>query len=1476
MPAISKIRFTNVVYENGEKRYNDEIFQFDGHNGVLVLENGGGKTVFVQTAIQAVLPHASLGERKIKNTLLLESGASHIAIEWIINEKPRRYAMTAVTLFMSEKGVDSYKYAYEYSAGDKESIEEIPFSKITEDGNERACGRLEMLEYYRQMGNRSMNARLFDTIRDYQEHIEQNYHIISTEWNSIARINSAEGDVDKFFEGCKTTTQLVDQLLIPVVEDAISANEKGSFTEIFEKNRERFKKHKQLKKTIDQSKALLNQLDGYVEYFKAYKGKMLELERVKTEMKAIYKFTVEEEKEINSNIVQNEAEAKKLDVMKSENERKQASHEIAKCENSMSTSKLQYEKSMETLQRAREAWDENKTRLCNLEVAGIKKSLKEADESIVQYKSQLDETGGEKDLEKLKKRLDVNSACLSGYFKKEMSNIQKIMDLISKKKTKESEKLSKMKQNVDILEKERRNLLKEESSLEERINIRQKDMHDIEKEILGNFMHEKIEQEHPKWVKRLDEIEKKREFYVEKLNNIQSEKEKLSKDIAHSNAVKAELSRKLAVKGEKLLRMKSEHDEILEKLKQSNKDWQYYTFLYEKQQSIISFLEGRSEKALADKEEILDAERRARRLQDEYGMQEYFAADPFVEGLVSGWKEQFKYLETGGQYLERAAKALGIMPEELFENHPTWPITLVTSDDETQKLLERLGKNSDDMTYPVAVISSEEARKIASGNERHLPEYVFPKHWKANISSEGFESWKKDIEEVSQQARLKREEKESELSYWRRILEDTRDFFIKNPYEEYSKIEKELKIIGETIKEEESNLEKWEARTDEIDEEIKESNEKLNQIELESMDISSKCAKAHSYFLKRDDVKKAHFKLKEIVESIERKDSEILEFNEKIDRLDKVLNGMEKELFAADLSKKGLEKDRLYNEVKNEKPSHDGRTRAVLEIERKALKDGMEQKQKGRSEIQEKLDKALSRRGEIGIELSNRLKKAADVVIYQDFEFPIDGQGQIERLIENGNALMGELKETEMQFEKANRAYLESKNKHEFKLEEFKKRYDRVEIFSRPLREVGMELKQEREKIRKKKEQIDNTLERLLSEKNNIASARIKLENYDKMYRYLASDVEEKKLGQEKVQEYPYARESIIEAEADNLDAALKKVTEMKNELEKRKYIFIKNCNEKISDMKLREIAVSGIQKRTTYEEVLDWHKRLQERIQRTIEIAQSGIREYDKDIQHLIHYIHTHLKKLADEIESIPKKTRVRVDGSFKEIYKFDVPAWSEQDGKEELRRHMEWMSERLESDEFKDENGIEDKAKAKAAVEKWLQPKQLLKNVMNGRWIKVKCRKVTNDNKVLGALFSWETSNEWSGGEKWSKNMALFLGILNYVAEKRQHIIPSRGRNRSVIMDNPFGKASSEHVLNPVFFVAEQLGFQIIALTAHAEGKFIRDYFPVVYSCRLRPVRDMKTSVFSKEKSIRYAYLKDNYPDSLERLYEQKQLEI
>ena len=146
MPSIAKIRFTNVVYENGGKRFNDDIFDFDGENGAIILENGGGKTVFVQTALQAVLPHYNTEDRKIRETLSLESSPCHIGIEWITNEKPRRYVLTAVTLFIQNNRLESFKYVYEYGEGDKDSIVQVPFSLETNSNSYRPAEKCKIGE----------------------------------------------------------------------------------------------------------------------------------------------------------------------------------------------------------------------------------------------------------------------------------------------------------------------------------------------------------------------------------------------------------------------------------------------------------------------------------------------------------------------------------------------------------------------------------------------------------------------------------------------------------------------------------------------------------------------------------------------------------------------------------------------------------------------------------------------------------------------------------------------------------------------------------------------------------------------------------------------------------------------------------------------------------------------------------------------------------------------------------------------------------------------------------------------------------------------------------------------------------------------------------------------------------------------------------------------------------------------------------
>ena len=73
-----------------------------------------------------------------------------------------------------------------------------------------------------------------------------------------------------------------------------------------------------------------------------------------------------------------------------------------------------------------------------------------------------------------------------------------------------------------------------------------------------------------------------------------------------------------------------------------------------------------------------------------------------------------------------------------------------------------------------------------------------------------------------------------------------------------------------------------------------------------------------------------------------------------------------------------------------------------------------------------------------------------------------------------------------------------------------------------------------------------------------------------------------------------------------------------------------------------------------------------------------------------------------------------------------------------------------------------------------------------------------------------------------------------------------------------------------------AVDVSFRFEALTALAEGKFISDYFPKVYSCRLRPSTSPDKYLIAADTEIRHAYFQDHDPKALRRLGEQKQMEL
>lgn len=384
--------------------------------------------------------------------------------------------------------------------------------------------------------------------------------------------------------------------------------------------------------------------------------------------------------------------------------------------------------------------------------------------------------------------------------------------------------------------------------------------------------------------------------------------------------------------------------------------------------------------------------------------------------------------------------------------------------------------------------------------------------------------------------------------------------------------------------------------------------------------------------------------------------------------------------------------------------------------------------------------------------------------------------------------------------------------------------------------------------------------------RDNFAAEKKKTEKMEQEMRilnaehsFLALSVTATPLTTEEENDFSYRQQHFI-------DIFTKKLAESKGLIERQAKVaanskaqFIQFCAQNVSEVRLRNTIIDGIKAKEAYGELVKHQQETEKTIGISRQYVERDLKKHDENLVQFVQRIHVHLRKVVEELKHIPRKTKVQVDGEDVSIYRFTIPEWTDEEGIVQIRARIDWIMDQLEQIESRTADEQESKQKSRKQLEEWLSTVQLLRYITQNKEWRILCRKVMNDNRISKNYETWSRSNAWSGGEKWSKNMALFLGVLNYVAEKRQSI-SSKKKSRTVILDNPFGKASSDHVLSPVFFIAKQLGFQIIALTAHVEGKFLHDYFPVVYSCRLRSAVGSDKLVMESKKTMHQAFFRDH----------------
>jgi hypothetical protein len=214
MPRLTKVRMTNIQLDEGKKIISNSLWELNAKDALFILENGGGKTSFIQLVTQTVLPNSNLSKRLLKE-VLYKGTTGHIVTEWKLDGENLPYdyiclGFTFVNGLSKGEELSYFSYFFTYNYGADLRIETLPAEQN---------GKVTRYQEYKKM-LRQKDVRIFDVNREYKKELKR-FHLLEDEWKMIQKINGDEGGVDNYFKKAATTSDLLIKLLIPEVENTI-------------------------------------------------------------------------------------------------------------------------------------------------------------------------------------------------------------------------------------------------------------------------------------------------------------------------------------------------------------------------------------------------------------------------------------------------------------------------------------------------------------------------------------------------------------------------------------------------------------------------------------------------------------------------------------------------------------------------------------------------------------------------------------------------------------------------------------------------------------------------------------------------------------------------------------------------------------------------------------------------------------------------------------------------------------------------------------------------------------------------------------------------------------------------------------------------------------------------------------------------------------------------------------------------------
>ncbi|MDP4180898.1 MAG: hypothetical protein Q8942_07375 [Bacillota bacterium] len=1414
MAKIGKIRFVNFTYNDNRHIYNQTFDFYNGEDTLLNLQNGGGKTVLVQMMMQPIIPKQKLKDRNFKGYFKNTKAPVYIMIEWILDESSKR-VMTGIGIKrIVSKNIDedseSIKVVTFISEYDGESSFDIKNIELLEEEK----GIVRLCEFDRVLKNLSTAEKegkdvwlfrwdLADDKKEYTRRLKA-YKINQLEWkNLMVKINEAEAGLNSFFNDCKTTGALIKKWFIPTIEEQLNRN--GNFvenikeliknhTEQLVKNEDMIREREIFEDFKSKTKVLYNNLEKY-------KDELLRSENNKRELGNSFLFvndkirSLEKEKEeIIKSINTLENNIKELEYEKLSGEYyqvydvleqlRQGSLENDKRmdELKMEISKLEYKKNLLSCSKLTDEIKSLNSKIAKYETELEKESLQQEDirNIINDIEYSLKEKYRDRILE-LEKTIDDGKRHLSddnNRLSKSISDYEKIKVDISKI----NDQLIAIRGRIAVFEESEKAL---KTAYPDFLHVKNINTHELEEESINNVKVMLGEEE--------EDIEKSKNYiddrHIENQNKIES------------------LERQLKEIRDKYPLL------VIEKNKYEAK---YHKFENEKN-AIVKIIKSYqlSEECIYNKEKLLiplnsDKEKFSKLIGDKNLENSIFRKQYrlYESGKVFELSEDLKQiLEDNNILVEFGYEWLKSLTEnknsklKLVRNNPFLPYSLIVSQKDMECIREMEFKGVISPIIPIIEREKlENSIDIKSRNSIHsLPNIDFLIAFDDRILNKNY------LKEICDDITVKVSKNNEIIRTTQEALKNTELDMAKVEEFDYTldavnKIAEEIGRLSKGLEESALKIADMEAEIVLVKKQDKaEMTAKAELLNREnkflrkreeiygffarcegySVDLKEKRQKEEALKIKRAEMETLEKEVVNMRESIN-------EHNLKISNISSVLEKVSNNYQKYSDVKNGNYIDEEIEQLESKLTSYVSQ----IGIKIQTIRDILEDYKKDRNEKQKKIE-------QYGIEESQYMG-----ILYSQFEF----EGINAQLTEI-NIVLSEL--------------VENKNNIQFKIAEKNSdlRYMKKSIlekcgYDEPKQREnirGLEFESEKNNLKIKQKDFDKQLSRMRNQENSLQRIRFALEEYSSYaplvteIHAIESDINEHVL--KLVKEHKELGELVNSGRNSLTDF----YSEVENEFVSKAEMFKSLFNSILDgDKKYRPVHAMN---------ALD---RVYLQIERKLEQHSVDIRKIDNMESCIIDNTLSYLLNVYDEMNSIDRNSTIDVDGKRCKMLIINLPQ------KENLESIL--LKEYLRNTIRNCVNIYKQGKSLDNILSNEISTFDLFDRLVSINKIEITLIKV-EPNKLKKK--SWkEVIEENSGGELFVSAFVVFISLLTYM--RGENLLSSNMESKVLIMDNPFGPITSEHLLKPLFEISKKYNTQLICLTDLKEHT-IFDRFNLIYSVNI-----------------------------------------